>query len=93
LNYKKLIKINNSYEMQGGGEQGALLSGGEAPQREHLTLDSARRVMLRPVRPDEDVDELYTAGHPPGISTLPPSVLPCSLSPRLTFTFSQTCGS
>jgi hypothetical protein len=45
------------------------LTGGAAPQREHLTLDSARRVMLRPVRPDEDVDELFAAGHPPGVST------------------------
>ncbi len=46
------------------------LTGGAAPQREHLTLDSARRVMLRPVRPDEDVDELFAAGHPPGVSTV-----------------------
>ena len=45
------------------------LTGGAAPQREHLTLDSARRVMLRPVRPDEDADELFAAGHPPGVST------------------------
>lgn len=44
------------------------LTGGAAPQREHLTLDSARRVMLRPVRPDEDVDELFAAGHPPGVN-------------------------
>jgi hypothetical protein len=69
------------------------LTGGAAPQREHLTLDSARRVMLRPVRPDEDVDELFAAGHPPGVSTayFRPSTLPI-------FFFAdplrlQTCGS
>lgn len=54
----------------------APLTPGEAPKREHLTLD-ARRVRLRPVRPDEDLHELYAASHPPhmGTSSLPPQYI------------------